>query len=100
MFLFFFLNGHLTIFAKRNGRHLKRNIFFNVLFADLWLSKVYTDMVQALYQNSWGKVLKNGWVQVDPSALCTNGSEKLLRHKSVKSYDSAITAMQRTSECF
>ena len=57
-------------------------------------------MVQASYQNSWGKVFKNGWVQVDPSALCTNGSEKLLRHKSVKSYNSAITAMQPTSECF
>ena len=43
-----------------------------------------------------GEVIKNGWVQVDPPALCTNGSEKLLRHKSVKSYDSAITAIQNS----
>ena len=37
-----------------------------------------------------------------PPALCRNGSETpvKLRHNSVTSFDSAITAMQCTSECF
>ena len=36
-------------------------------------------------KNSYGEVLKNEWVQVDPPPLCTNGSEKyLIRHWSVK----------------
>ena len=41
---------------------------------------VYTDMVQVSYLNSWGKVRKNGWVQVDPP-LRTDRSEKQLRQK-------------------
>ena len=51
---------------------LKRKHVLIVLFADIWLFRVYTHMVQVSYQNSYGKVLKNGWVQVDPS-LYTNG---------------------------
>ena len=38
----------------------------NVLFAYLWLFQVYTDMLQLSCRNSYGKVLKNGWVQMDP----------------------------------
>ena len=32
---------------------------------------MYTDMVQILYRNSYGKVLKSGWVQVDPHCAQT-----------------------------
>ena len=52
--------------------------FFFLFFADLWLSRVYTDTVQVSYRNSYRKVLKNGWVQVDPSPFCTNGSKNSL----------------------
>ena len=44
---------------------------------------VYIIMVQVAYRNSYEKVPKNEWVQVDPP-LCTNGSEKWIRHLSVK----------------
>ena len=52
----------------------RNRAFLNVLFADLWLYWVYSDMVQILYRNCYGKVFKNVWVQVDP--IVTNGSEK------------------------
>ena len=63
--------GHVTMkFAKRKfvfGRHFGTfeisTIFF---FAALWLSKVYTGMVQVF---SYGKVLKNGWVNVGSPPL-------------------------------
>ena len=57
------------------GRHFETQHFFNVLFADLWLFQVYTYMVQVSYRNSYGKVPKNEWVQVDPPPLCTNEGE-------------------------
>ena len=41
-------------------------------------------MVQVSYRNSYGKAVKNGRVQWT-SPLCTNGSEKLLRHLRIKS---------------
>ena len=48
------------------GLHFETKHFLIVLFADIWLFWVYTHMVQVSYRNSYGKVLKNGWVQVDP----------------------------------
>ena len=67
---FFFSNlGYVIIFAKRKfvfGRHFETQHFLNVIFADLWLFYVYTGIVQVSYRNSYGKVPKNGWVQVDP----------------------------------
>ena len=38
---------------------------------------MYTGIVHVSYQNSYGKVLKNGWVQVDP-LVCANRSEKYM----------------------
>ena len=48
------------------GRHFETVHFLMFFsFADLRLPLVYTGMVHVSYQNSYGKVLKNGWVQVD-----------------------------------
>ena len=61
--------GHVTIFAKRKfvfGRHFETKHFLIVLFADICFFLVYTHMVQVSYRNSYGKVPKNEWVQVDP----------------------------------
>ena len=40
------------------------------------------DMVQVSYRNSYGKVLKNGWVQVDPTCAQTGVKSSLGSFKS------------------
>ena len=54
--------GHVTIFAKWKfifGRQFEPEHLLNVLFADLWLFQLYTDMVQVSYRIfSTGKYLK------------------------------------------
>ena len=61
--------GHMTVFVRQNfvfGHHFETEHFwsFFFFFANLWLFKVCTDMVKLSYRNSYGKVLKHGWVQV------------------------------------
>ena len=72
--------GHVTISRNENslfGRHFEMQHFLNVLFADLWLFEVYTDMVQVSYRNSNGKVPKNEWVQVEPPCAQTEVKSSL-----------------------
>ena len=42
---------------------------------------MYTDMVQVSYQNSYRKVPKNGWVQVDPHCAQTGVKSSLSTYK-------------------
>ena len=65
---------------------LKQNVFLIVLFTDIWLFWVYTHMVQVSYRNSYRKVLKNEWVQVDPSPrfFAQTGVKSSFKHLSVK----------------
>ena len=71
--------GHMIFLAKRKLFYFETKHFLIVLFADIWLFLVYTHMLQISYRNSYGKVLKNEWVQVDApcaqtgvkSTLCT-----------------------------
>ena len=48
---------------------------------------MYTGMVQVSYQNSYGKVLKNGWVQVD--LPCAQIGEKSMREQQPTNHRSA-----------
>ena len=47
------------------GPNFETKHFLIVLFADIWLFWVYT-LMEVSYRNSYWKVLKNEWVQVDP----------------------------------
>ena len=69
----------ISIFAAILKWYMFLNFFFFFLFANLWLFKVYTDMVQVLCQNSLGLVFTG--VQ-----LCTNKSSKDLMHLSYYCY--------------
>ena len=69
VFFFFSRIGHLTFSRNENSffdRHFETEPFLIVRFADIWLFFVYAHMVQVSYQNSYGKTLKNVWVQVAP----------------------------------
>ena len=72
--------GQVTFSQNENSflaTILKRNIFWSFFWL-IYSCFGYTHMVQLSCRNSYGKVgiLKNEWVQVVPTILCTNRSEK------------------------
>ena len=62
------------------GSHFEMKHYLIILFSviKLWLFWVYTHMVQVLYRNSYGKVLKDEWVQVAPLPCAQTGAKSSL----------------------